>query len=122
MIMPALRMPSHIAVDINAGNKFGQTPLMVAIKNFITSRNEEEKPVDLSNIKFILDQNPDINIQDQNKQTAFHLACMTTSVALLTLILSKNPNVLLKDKLGKRAVDYLKTDTVKEVYRKYVMG
>ena len=107
-------------VDINAGNKFGQTPLMLAIKNLITAKNEDEKSVDLSNIKFILEQNPDVNVQDQNKQTAFHLACMSTSVALLTLLLSKNPNILLKDKLGKRAAEYLKTDAMKEIYKQYI--
>ena len=108
-------------VDINAGNKFGQTPLMLAIKNLITSKNEDEKSVDLSNIKFILEQNPNIDIQDKNGQTAFHLACMSTSVALLTLLLSKNPNIFLKDKLGKRAADYFKTDAMKDAFKKYII-
>ena len=109
-------------LDINAQNIVGQTVLMGAIKNFLTARSDEEKAVDLSNIKFILDQNPNIDIQDRNGQTAFHLACLSTSVALLTLILSKNPNVILKDVKGNRGSAYLKTDAVKEVYEKFIRG
>ena len=107
-------------VDINAVDMVGQTSLMKAIKNLVTANNDEEKMVDLSVIKFILDQNPDIDIQDKNKQTAFHLACMSTSVALLTLILSKDPHILLKDVKGKRGVDYFKTDEMKEVFQNFV--
>ena len=109
-------------VDLNSQNCVGQTPLMQAIKNFITAKNEDEKSVDLSNIKFILEQNPNIDIQDKNGQTAFHLACLSTSAALLVLLLKKNPNVLLKDIQGKRAAEYLKTDAMKDVYQKYIMG
>ena len=108
-------------VDINAGNMVGLTPLMMAIKNLITANDDNERFADLSVIKFILDKNPDIDAQDKNKQTAFHLACMSTSVALLTLMLSKNPNILSKDVKGKRAADYLKTDELKELYKKHVL-
>ena len=109
-------------VDINAQNNFGQTALMTAIKNFITAEDNEEKMVDLSVIKFILEQNPDIDIQDKNKQSAFHLACMSTSVALLTLILSKDPHILLRDVKGKIGANYFKTNEIKELYQKYTMG
>lgn len=107
-------------VDINAQNKFGQTVLMTAIKNFITAKDDEEKMVDLSVIKFILDQNPNMDIQDKNKQTAFHFACMSKTPALLTLIFTKNPNILFEDVKGKRAANYLKTDEMKETYRKHI--
>ena len=107
-------------VDINSQNKFGQTPLMVAIKNLITARHDDEIPVDLSIIKFILDLNPDINIQDKNNQTAFHFACMSKSTALLALIFLKQPNIFIQDVKGKRASDYLKTEEMKELYRKNV--
>ena len=108
--------------DINSQNNLGQTPLMLAIKNFITAKDGDEQQIDMSVIKFILDKNPDLDIQDQNKQTAFHLVCRSASVPLLELILSKNPNVLIRDKLDKRAVDYFRTDEMKKVYQKYVMG
>lgn len=107
-------------VDINSQNKFGQTPLMIAIKNLITARHDDEIPVDLSVIKFILDLNPDINIQDKNNQTAFHFTCMSKSTALLTLIFLKQPNIFIQDVKGKRASDYLKTEEMKELYRKNV--
>lgn len=106
--------------NINAQNCFGQTPLMTAIKNFITANDDNEKFVDLSVVKFILDQNPDIDIQDKNKQTAFHLVCMSTVPALLTLILSKNPNILFEDVKGKRGADYFKTNKMKETFKKYL--
>ena len=106
--------------NINAQNCFGQTPLMTAIKNFITADDDNEKFIDLSVIKFILDQNPDIDIQDKNKQTAFHLVCMSTVPVLLTLLLSKNPNILFEDVKGKRGADYFKTNEMKETFKKYL--
>lgn len=109
-------------IDINSQNAFGQTPLMLAIKNLITVKNEDEKSVDMSIISFILNNNnSDINIQDNNKQTAFHLACISKVPALLTLILSKNPNVLLKDITEKMGADYIKLPGMKAIYRNHVM-
>lgn len=109
-------------IDINDGNMVGQTPLMMAIKNLITAKDDNERIVDLSVIKYILDKNPDMDIQDRNGQTAFHLACMSTSVALLTLMLSKKPNMQLKDIKGKIGADYFRTNAMKETYEKYLRG
>lgn len=107
-------------VNINTPDKLGRTPLMCAIKNLITAKSDDEIFTDLAVIKFILDQNPDINVQDNNKQTAFHFACISKSVPLLNLILSKHPDVFVVDVTGKRACDYLKTDEMKDLYRKAV--
>ena len=74
----------------------------------------------MSNIKFLLDKGADINAQDNNGQTAFHFACISTIGALLTLLLSHEPNVFLKDKMGNRAAKYIKTPEMKEIYNKYL--
>ena len=107
-------------VDINAVDIAGQTALMKAIKNLVIAGNDDEKFADLAVIKYIFDQNPNIEILDQNKQTAFHLVCMTTSVALLQLMLAKNPNILLRDVLGKRPSDYFKTDEMKSAFNSFI--
>ena len=107
-------------VDINTGNITNQTALISAIKAMIISKNDEDKVKLLSNIKFLLDKEINVNAKDNNGQTALHLACMTTSPALLNLILSKEPNITAKDNLGHKANFYLKTPQMKEIYSNYV--
>ena len=107
-------------VDINTGNITNQTALTSAIKAMIISKNDEDKVKLLSNIKFLLDKGINVNAKDNNGQTALHLACMTTSPALLNLILSKEPNITAKDNTGHKANFYLKTPQMKEIYSNYV--
>ena len=107
-------------IDINARNVAGRRPLMSAIVKLAITKDKEGRRSMLSNIKFLLDKGADINAQDDNGWTAFHLACMTTSTVLLTLLLSYDPNILLKDKYGKRAYNYLKTPEMKDIYNKYL--
>lgn len=109
-------------IDINAGNCAGQRPLMSAIKKLVTTDDKAGKMNLMSNIKFLLDKGADINAQDNNGQTAFHFACISTVGALLTLLLSRHPNVFLPDKAGNRACKYLKTPEMKEIYQKYING
>jgi len=107
-------------VNINSKNIAQQNSLVGVIKSLIISKNEDEKTSLLSNIKFLLDKGINIDEQDKLGQTAFHYVCFTTSVALLTLFLSKSPNIFLKDIKGNRAVKYLKTDEMKKIYENYV--
>ena len=109
-------------VDIDVPNISGQTPLIQSIKSYVTSKNDDERNVSLMVTKFILDRNPDINKQDNNGMTAFHYACMTTSAVLLTLILSKKPNVFIEDLKGRRGAVFLNTDKMKEIYENYLKG
>ncbi|MBQ6516003.1 ankyrin repeat domain-containing protein, partial [bacterium] len=76
-------------IDINAQNITNQNALISAIKTFRITQNDEDKTKLLSNIKFLIDKGIDVNEPDNNGQTAFHHACSTTSVALLSMILSK---------------------------------
>ncbi|MBQ6516000.1 ankyrin repeat domain-containing protein [bacterium] len=107
-------------IDINSQNVTKQTALVSAIKAMRIAQNDEDKTKLLSNIKFLLDKEIDINISDSNGQTAFHHACSTTSPALLTMILAKEPNIFKKDNLGHKGNFYLSTPQMKEVYSNYV--
>lgn len=109
-------------INLNAKNVMGQTPLMAAVKSLIKITDEYSRTSILSNINFLLNKGANIDTQDNNGQTAFHFACLTTSAALLALLLRKNPNVLLIDKNGNRAFKYLKTQEMKDIYQKYIMG
>ena len=93
---------------------------MSAIKKLVTTDDDAGKRNLMSNIKFLLDKGADINAQDNNGQTAFHFACLSTIGALLTLLLSHKPNVFLEDKAGNRANKYLKTPEMKAIYKEYV--
>ena len=106
--------------NIDAQNITNQTPLISAIKSMRIAQNDNDKTNLLSNIKFLLDKGSDINTKDNNGQTAFHHACGTTSPALLTIILAKEPNILAKDNLGHKGNFYLNTPQMKEVYDSYV--
>ncbi|MBO5738107.1 hypothetical protein J6R97_02065 [bacterium] len=45
---------------------------------------------------------------------------MTTSTALLGLLLKKTPNVFIKDMKGNRGVNFLRTDEMKKIYESYL--
>ena len=107
-------------IDINSQNVTKQTALVSAIKAMRIAQNDEDKTKLLSNIKFLLDKGIDVNVPDSNGQTAFHHACSTTSPALLTMILAKEPNIFKKDNLGHKGNFYLSTPQMKEVYSNYV--
>ena len=107
-------------VSLDAKNITNQNALISAIKAMRIAQNDEDKTKLLSNIKFLLDKGFDVNEPDFNGQTAFHHACSTTSVALLSIVLSKDPNILLRDKLGNRGKFYLSTPQMKETYEDYI--
>ena len=107
-------------VDINAKNITGQNPIMSAITALKAARDEDTKARLLSNIKFLIDKGINIEEQDKNGQTVFHYVCSTVSVALMALILRKEPNVLVKDLRGNRPFSYLKTQEMKDMYMEYV--
>lgn len=107
--------------DINCQNSAGQTPLMLALKNFRRFRDSEDRRRMLGIIKFIIDKGADVNIQDIHGQTAMHYACITDSPTALKLILSaKNANIFIKDNNGKLPKVYLPNDEMRNAYRQYV--
>lgn len=107
-------------VDVNAQNVTEQNPIMSAITALRAAQTENEKAGLLSNIKFLIDKGANIEDKDKNGQTVFHYVCSTVSIALLTMILAKEPNVLARDLKGNRAAKYLKTEEMKQIYQEYV--
>lgn len=107
--------------DINAKNKAGQTPLMLALKTLRRTKDEDERRNIFGIIKFILDKGADVNIQDSLGQSPLHYVCATDSPTALKLILSKNPNIALTDNNGRRARYYLEgKDEMTQIYREYI--
>ena len=106
-------------INIDATNITNQTALVSAIKAMRIAQNDNDKTNLLSNIKFLLDKNAEVDIKDNNNQTAFHHACASNSPALLAMVLEKEPNILAKDSLGHRGNFYLSTPKMKEVYESY---
>lgn len=119
-----IRMSIDKGIDINTGNMLGQTALMSAVKALVKSDEKDKSGRTnlLANIKFLLDNGTNIDAKDNNGKTALHFACMGTVVALLNLLISKNPNALLADNLGKCAGAYLEIPEMKKIYRNYVKG
>ena len=107
-------------VNVNSKNIAKQNSLISAIKAFVRAKTSEEKVSLLSNIKFLLDKGINIDEQDNFGQTAFHYACFTTSAALLTLLLTKNPNIYIKDIKGNYGTKYLRTAEMKNVLEEYL--
>ena len=108
-------------VDINSTNINGLTCLMQAIKNLIIAQNDNEKFTALAVVKFILNQKPNIDLQDKNGMSAFHYACLSKSQALFEMILNAGPNVLLKNWEGKIGVELIREPKLKEIYAKHLM-
>jgi ankyrin repeat protein len=115
-----IKMLVEKGVDINAKNKNGQTVIYDAIRTFHKTKNNDEKGKIFSNIKLLLDKGIDVNSQDNYGRTPFHIACMTTSAALLGLLLKKNPHVFIKDMKGNRGANFLRTDEMKKIYESYL--
>jgi ankyrin repeat protein len=80
--------------DINATNKVGETPLLLAIK----SRLAENKKI--AKLTALLEQNPDVNKADKNGWTPLHAACYVGHHKIAALLLSHGADINAQDKEG----------------------
>lgn len=106
--------------DINKQNNNGQTPLILAINTYLEADNCTEKLAVLGNIKFLLENNPDIELLDKNKQTALHSACKTDNSIILSLLLKNDPKINVKDILGNTPMNYIEADGVRKTINNYI--
>lgn len=107
-------------ININSQNLEGKTPLMIAIETYNECNNNKEKFNVLANIKYLLENNPNIEETDKNKQSALHCACKTDNSIILNLILSKDPKINVKDCNGNTPMSYIESDIVKSAMDNYV--
>lgn len=107
-------------ININSQNSEGKTPLMIAIDTYNECDSNKEKLNVLANIKYLLENNPNIEKTDKNKQSALHCACKTDNSIILNLILSKDPKINVKDCNGNTPMSYIESDVVKSAMDNYV--
>lgn len=106
--------------DINEKNANGKTPLMLAIDTYLDCNDTKEKFTVLSNIKYLLENRPNIEIIDDNEQSALHSACKTDNSIILNLLLTQDPKINKKDINGKTPMNYINSDIVKLAIETYI--
>lgn len=106
--------------NINDQNELGETPLMLAIQAYIDSDSNGEKLNALSNIKFIVENNPDLELLNNNNQSAMHYACQSDNAIILNLLLRKDPKINVRDELGNTPMNYITADNVSKAMKKYI--
>lgn len=111
-------------IKIDLPNNAGQTPLVSAIKEFNTSKDENARKNLLSNITFLLRNGANVATKDNCDKTVLHYACMSENASmsewiyLITLILSKKPDISALDKAGLCPYNYINTQEKKEMFDK----
>jgi ankyrin repeat protein len=89
-LLEMIRLFIQMRANINAKNKSGDTALMVAI----------DENHDIEIINELLKHYPDINIQNNDRQTALMLAVQNNNIEIIKELLKRNPDITLKDKNG----------------------
>lgn len=92
--------------NIDATNQFSETPLISALNEFLCATSTEDKINLLRNIKILLDANPNVDLVDDNKQSALHKICQSGNLILFNEILKKNPKITQFDINNNSAFEY----------------
>ncbi len=103
-------------MNINLVNDDNETPLLTALNTYLCCNSDEERLNTLQIIKLLLDNNPDIDFTDNNKQSALHKVCQSGNVILLNEILKLNPKINQVDILGNTPFEYIPTGADKPMY------
>lgn len=110
------------SLEINKINNAGQTLLITALKCYYNTNDNANKINLMKVIKLLLDNNANIDIADENNQTALHHAIFTHNIVLFNELLGKHPNINAADSLGKNPLFYLGDDIaspMRIVFNKY---
>ncbi len=102
--------------NINLANYNKETPLICALNEFICAENLEDKINLLRNIKLILESNPNVDLVDENKQSALHKICESGNLILFNEILKHNPKINQVDITGKTAFEYIPPEANTTMY------
>ncbi len=102
-----LKLALENGVDIDKTNKQNQTALMLAIDAYICANLIDEKINLIQNIKLLLDNNPNVDLTDDNKQSALHKICQSGNLILFNEILKLNPKINQVDINGCTPFEYI---------------
>ncbi|WP_353282539.1 ankyrin repeat domain-containing protein [Wolbachia endosymbiont (group A) of Myopa testacea] len=93
--------------NVNTGNYIGRTPLHEAV--FMR---------EIVNVRAILEAGGDVNAKDQKGYTPLHIACKTGETKeIIKELVKAGANVEQKDKFGKTAMYYARTEELLEKLR-----
>ncbi|EAR83752.4 Serine/Threonine kinase domain protein (macronuclear) [Tetrahymena thermophila SB210] len=96
--------------NINQETNNQVTPLMIAAE-----QGSEEIVI------LLLKAGAEIDMQDENGNTALHIACMLSKSAIIDIFLNRfKPDISIKNKSGKRCFDYIKHDQSKKYFDDYM--
>ncbi|KAL4429957.1 hypothetical protein ABPG74_000323 [Tetrahymena malaccensis] len=96
--------------NINQETNNQVTPLMIAAE-----QGSEEIVI------LLLKAGAEIDMQDENGNTALHIACMFNRSAIIDIFLNRfKPDISIKNKSGKRCFDYIKNDQAKKYFDDYM--
>lgn len=84
-----LKLVVEHGANVNAKNKQGVTPLMIAVSND-----------DIEAVKFLLSKGADINARDKEGNTPLHIACDAGSIAMVELLCKDYRIEHLRNKAG----------------------
>ena len=94
-------------VDKNGVNDEQETPLICAVNAYLCASSIEEKINLMQNIKLLLDNEPNVDMVDTNKQSALHKICQSGNLILFNEILKLNPKINQIDVNGNTPFQYI---------------
>jgi ankyrin repeat protein len=96
--------------DINIKNKDGDTPLLTYIKIFPDKKNTT---------KLLIKKGADLNIVDQKKRTALHIASIKGFTEIVKLLIAAGANKDIKDEYDETALSYTKSNLHQKETKEY---
>ena len=97
------------------GNRKDQKPKDEAWMSLDLSDKSNSKALATAKVKLLLDKGADIDAQDENGNTALHLACSASNISVIQLLLSRNAKQNLRDCSGFLAIDMANNKEVREL-------
>ena len=102
-----LKVALEKGADINSLNDDKETPLMSAVNAYLCTSSPEEKINLMQNIKLLLDNEPNVDLIDNNKQSVLHKLCQSGNLILFNEILKLNPKINQVDINGNTPFQYI---------------
>ncbi len=102
-----LKVALEKGMDINALNDDKETPLISAVNAYICAGTTEKQIALMQNIKLLLDAEPNVDLIDNNKQSALHKICQSGNLILFNEILKLNPKINQVDINGNTPFQYI---------------